>query len=57
MAAKTCSGENYATLLLDVLQNVFGDSILKILVSVTSDGASNMLGEHAGSCTRIVAAC
>ncbi|TMW65171.1 hypothetical protein Poli38472_009338 [Pythium oligandrum] len=57
MQDRSHSGFNYSDLVLDVMKNVFDDSILNKLIGITSDGAATMLGCRQGFSTRIRLAC
>lgn len=50
------TGENYAELVLDVLEDVGGRGLLRRLVGISTDGEAVMLGRHQGFATRVRAA-
>jgi hypothetical protein len=57
MANRAHTASNYADLVLDVLDCVGGDSLLRKLIGITSDGAATMLGCRQGFAVRIRHAC
>ncbi|EGZ25986.1 hypothetical protein PHYSODRAFT_326934 [Phytophthora sojae] len=50
------TGENYAELVIDLLEDIGETNLLPQLIGISTDGAATMLGRHQGFSTRLRAA-